>query len=559
MSAKYPYGYPEYNDLTAYYDMPTFVRAYAEKYGEATAVSYRNVPTDRDAVRVSYRTFGEDIAALARALYARGLHGAHCAVIGTASYEWETLFFAVQSIGAVLVPLDREWGAEELTSAMETAECTVVFCDPDVKAKLRDTRTEKFVMKTTGVGSVASLIAEGQKEGRSLEFPYAPDSFALSLIAFTSGTTGKGKGVMLSQGGMLADAFAGRRLILSRGKTIMTLPPHHTYGMTIAFLATFASGMEVYMSSGLRYIMREMQEEHPDLLVLVPLYVEAFDGRIRTAIEKKKLSGAVRRARKISAFLRKFHIDLRRALFGKILTAFGGKLRYIVCGGAPLRGELVRTFEDYGITIINGYGITECSPLVACNRDRLISENTVGFPLSCLDLRIADPDGEGNGEVRVKGENVMLGYYHAPEATADAFDRDGYFRTGDIGRLDEAGRLILSGRSKNLIILPNGKNVYPEEIETTLGAASGVSEVIVYEGIGKDDPTRHAIVAEFYPTEDYLAKSDEELNLYFHQVIDAYNRTAVSYRKIDLLRIRRTEFPKNTLRKIQRFKIDTSI
>ena len=559
MSAKYPYGYPEYNDLTAYYDMPTFVRAYAEKYGEATAVSYRNVPTDRDAVRVSYRTFGEDIAALARALYARGLHGAHCAVIGTASYEWETLFFAVQSIGAVLVPLDREWGAEELTSAMETAECTVVFCDPDVKAKLRDTRTEKFVMKTTGVGSVASLIAEGQKEGRSLEFPYAPDSFALSLIAFTSGTTGKGKGVMLSQGGMLADAFAGRRLILSRGKTIMTLPPHHTYGMTIAFLATFASGMEVYMSSGLRYIMREMQEEHPDLLVLVPLYVEAFDGRIRTAIEKKKLSGAVRRARKISAFLRKFHIDLRRALFGKILTAFGGKLRYIVCGGAPLRGELVRTFEDYGITIINGYGITECSPLVACNRDRLISENTVGFPLSCLDLRIADPDGEGNGEVRVKGENVMLGYYRAPEATADAFDGDGYFRTGDIGRLDEAGRLILSGRSKNLIILPNGKNVYPEEIETTLGAASGVSEVIVYEGIGKDDPTRHAIVAEFYPTEDYLAKSDEELNLYFHQVIDAYNRTAVSYRKIDLLRIRRTEFPKNTLRKIQRFKIDTSI
>lgn len=559
MSAKYPYGYPEYNDLTAYYDMPTFVRAYAETYGEAYAVSYRNVPTDRDAVRVSYRTFGEDIAALARALYARGLHGAHCAVIGTASYEWEALFFAVQSIGAVLVPLDREWGAEELTSAMETAECTVVFCDPDVKEKLRDTRTEKFIMKTTGEGSVASLIAEGQKEGRSLEFPYAPDSFAMSLIAFTSGTTGKGKGVMLSQGGMLADAFAGRRLILSRGKTIMTLPPHHTYGMTIAFLATFASGMEVYMSSGLRYIMREMQEEHPDLLVLVPLYVEAFDGRIRTAIEKKKLSGAVRRARKISAFLRKFHIDLRRALFGKILTAFGGRLRYIVCGGAPLRGELVRTFEDYGITIINGYGITECSPLVACNRDRLASENTVGFPLSCLDLRIADPDGEGNGEVRVKGENVMLGYYRAPEATADAFDGDGYFRTGDIGRLDEAGRLILSGRSKNLIILPNGKNVYPEEIETKLGAVCGVAEVVVYEGIGKDDPTRHAIVAEIHPTEDYLLKSDEELNAYFHRAIEEYNSTAVTYRKIDLLRVRRTEFPKNTLRKIQRFKIDTTI
>ena len=197
--------------------------------------------------------------------------------------------------------------------------------------------------------------------------------------------------------------------------------------------------------------------------------------------------------------------------------------------------------------------------LVACNRDRLASADTVGFPLPCLEVRVADPDAEGNGEVCVKGENVMLGYYHDAAATAAAFDEDGYFRTGDIGRFDPMGRLILSGRSKNLIILPNGKNVYPEEIETALGAADGVSEVVVYEGIGKDDPTRHAIVAEIYPTEDFLTLSDEELNKHFHRVIERYNRTAVSYRKIDLLRVRRTEFPKNTLRKIQRFRIDTSI
>ena len=556
---KYPYGYPEYDDLTPAYDIPTYVRDFVTRYGETTAVSYRKAPGDKDAVCVSYRAFGEDIAALARTLFRRGLHGAHIAVVGAASYDWVRLFFAVQSIGAVLIPLDREWGAEELSAAVRTAECSVLFLDPDEEEKLAGVEGEKFFMKRDGEGSVTALVEEGKRDGKSLEFPYAPDSFAMSLIAFTSGTTGKGKGVMLSQGGMLADAYSGRRLILARGKSIMTLPPHHTYGMTIAFLASFASGMNVYMSSGLRYITREMQTERPDLLVLVPLYIESFDAKIRAVIERKKLSGVVRRARRVSAFLRRLHIDLRPFLFRKILAAFGGNLRVIIAGGAPLRPELVETFGDYGINIINGYGITECSPLVTCNRDRLNTPGTVGFPLPCLSLKIADPDGEGNGEVRVKGETVMLGYYRMPKETADAFDEEGYFRTGDIGRLDGAGRLILSGRSKNLIILPNGKNVYPEEIEMKLAANPGVAEVVVYEGIGRDDPTRHAIVAEIYPTEELLTLSDEELNARFHAMTEAYNREAVSYRKIDILRIRRTEFPKNTLRKIQRFRIDTSI
>mgnify|MGYP004532782493 FL=1 len=556
---KFPYGYPEYDDLTPSYDIPTFVRTFSTRYETATAVSYRKTPSYKDAVCVSYRTFGEDIAALARALFQKGMKGAHIAVVGTASYDWVCLFFAIQSIGAVMVPLDREWGAEELNGAITAAECTYAFLDPELEEKLGGIDAKKFFMKREGERSVTSLIEEENRTGHSLDFPYAPDSFAMSLIAFTSGTTGKGKGVMLSQGGMLSDAFSGRRMILPYGKAIMTLPPHHTYGMTIGFLATFASGMNVYMSSGLRYITREMQVERPDLLVLVPLYVESFDAKIRAVIERKKLAGVVRRARRISSLLRKLHIDLRPFLFRKILAAFGGNLRIIIVGGAPLRPELVRTFDDYGVNIINGYGITECSPLVACNRDKLNTPGTVGFPLPCLSLKIADPDAEGNGEVRVKGENVMLGYYHMPKETADAFDSEGYFRTGDIGRLDGAGRLILSGRSKNLIILPNGKNVYPEEIETLLGAERGVAEVVVYEGIGKDDPTRHAIVAEIYPTEEFLPLSDEDLYAHFRRITDAYNSTAVSYRKIDLLRVRRTEFPKNTLRKIQRFKIDTSI
>lgn len=552
-----PYGYPLYTDFQFAGDMPTFITQVAAQFGDATAVSYREKPSDPEAVKISYRRFGEDIAALSRVMEAHGMRGAHCAVIGVASYDWVCLFYALQSIGAVMVPLDREWGAEELCASLATAECTYAFVDADQAEKLAGLSLTVYRMRETGDGTVSSLRAEDAEGG--MRFPLLPDPRAMSMIVFTSGTTGKGKGVMLTQGGMLAAALHGRRLICPKGTSIMTLPPHHTYGMTINFIATFASGMNVYMSSGLRYITREMQTEKPEVLVLVPLYVESFYSKINSAIDKQALRPTVVRALRLSAFLRKWHIDVRRILFGKILAALGGKLRLIVCGGAPLRSELVREFDGFGITIINGYGITECSPLVACNRNKATNAGTVGYPLTCLDLRIANPDDEGNGEVRVKGENVMLGYYKAPELTAEAFDEDGYFRTGDIGRMNENGCLVLSGRSKNLIILPNGKNVYPEELETAIGAYDGVGEVVVYEGTGRTDPTKHAIVAEIRPTDDLLAESDEALEARYRTVIDAYNRGAVSYRKIDLLRVRRDEFPKNTLRKIQRFRIDTTI
>lgn len=552
-----PYGYPLYTDFQFAGDMPTFITQVAAQFGEATAVSYRNKPADPEAVKISYRQMGEDVAALTRAMAARGMQGAHCAVVGVASYDWICLFYALQSIGAVMVPLDREWGAEELCASLRTAECAYAFVDADQTEKLSGEELTVFRMRETGEGTVAALRAEDTEGG--MRFPLAPDPRAMSMIVFTSGTTGKGKGVMLTQGGLLAAALYGRRLICPKGTSIMTLPPHHTYGMTVNFIATLASGMNVYMSSGLRYITKEMQSEKPEVLVLVPLYVESFYSKINSAIDKKGMRKTVRRALAVSRALRKVHIDLRGLLFGKILSALGGKLRLIVCGGAPLRTELVDAFDGFGITLINGYGITECSPLVACNRNKATNAGTVGYPLTCLDVRIAHPDDEGNGEVRVKGENVMLGYYKAPDLTAEAFDEDGYFRTGDIGHMDEKGCLVLSGRSKNLIILPNGKNVYPEEIETALSSYEGVGEVIVYEGTGRTDPTKHAIVAEIRPTDELLEESDEALEQRFRAVIDAYNRTAVSYRKIDLLRVRHEEFPKNTLRKIQRFRLDTTI
>jgi long-chain acyl-CoA synthetase len=263
---------------------------------------------------------------------------------------------------------------------------------------------------------------------------------------------------------------------------------------------------------------------------------------------------------KLMGGLNKAGIDLRRVAFKSVLANFGGELRTVICGGAPLKQEVIDTFTGLGITIINGYGITECAPLVAANRNKQTKNGSVGMPVPINEVKINEPDENGEGEILVKGPNVMMGYYNDEEATAAAFDEDGFFRTGDYGRLDEDGWLYITGRLKNLIILSNGKNVYPEEIEAALADIPGIVDIVVYEGISRRGSDHNTIVAEIYPDADYLKKNEiEDKYAYFKKHINDYNKTAVPYKKIGLLKIRDTEFPKNTLRKITRFTLDKTI
>lgn len=559
--------YPSY----LYQDMRDLVESTADRYPNRDVFSFRRNPHDETAVRISYPLFRDDIRAIGTEFAARGYTGVHCAIVGKLSYAWVCTFFGLLAVGAVAVPLDKDWNAGDLAKTVSDADCEVLFCDAslaekaDVIAKNNKIHTLVWLDQSSEGETLSDLMDAGKKKlrlGDRSYFTASYDPSKLSILVFTSGTTGSGKGVMLSQKGLMADLFAGLKQVSLSPKTVAVLPPHHTYGCNVGLVAHVAAGSEVYLSDGLRYVQKELRREQPEHLTLVPLFVETFYRKILSTAKEQGKYALLRRMMKVSNAMRRVGIDVRRSVFRSVLDSFGGKLRLIISGGAPLSQEIISTFDAIGITILNGYGITECSPLISVNHNlqKLKTPGCVGTPLACNEVKLRDPNANGEGEICVKGDNVMLGYYKNNEATADAFDDADFFRTGDYGKFDGEGNLYITGRLKNLIILSNGKNVYPEEIENALTAVGGILEIVVYEGQSRRGAEHNIIVAEIYPDADYLKKNGiEDAHTYFQAAVDNFNRTAVAYKKISLLRLRETEFPKNTLRKILRFKIDMTI
>lgn len=540
-----------------------------ETYDAKTAYSYRTAP-GTEVQRISFRRLRDDVRALASALAEMGVKGKACAVIGKFSYDWVRAYFSILSAGGVIVPLDRDWQGAELAETSRRAGVSFLFCD------------EEIAEKGQTVAAALELAAEPiwmlqKKEAHSLEalldtgrgiFAAHPELYfdarikpdAMSLLVFTSGTTGgKGKGVMLSQTNVLSDLSSVIPFIDFGKKTVGVLPPHHTFGSSVMMIGHAMIGCEIYISAGLRYVQKELKEQKPEHLILVPLYLETFYRKIWSNIREQGKEELVKRLITVSNGLLKVGIDARRKLFASIRAAFGGEVKMIISGGAPINPEILAFFEAVGISTLNGYGITECAPIIAVNRSRRSVAGSVGPVLDIDDVKIREPNEDGEGEICVKGANVMLGYFEDKAATDEAFDADGYFRTGDYGRLD-GDVLTITGRKKNLIILSNGKNVYPEEIENELVAVPGVQDIIVYEGQSRRGVSHNAIVAEIFPDKDYMQKNGiADAEAHFKPYIAAYNKTAVPYKKIAVLRVRDEDFPKNTLRKIMRFKLDTTI
>ena len=429
---------------------------------------------------------------------------------------------------------------------------------------------ESFVQMNGEIAPYAIGYAEVERRGKEklaagdrsyLDLQIDPDE--LATIVFTSGTTGKGKGVMLSVTNICSDMEQGMYLFDITPKTMCVLPPHHTFGSTVNFVGHYAQGSEIYISAGLRYIMNELKEFRPSHLILVPLFVETFYKRILSTAEKQGKLKLLNGMRKFSNALRKVGIDLRPLFFKSVLSNFGGELKLIISGGAALNQEVIDFFESIGVVILNGYGITECAPLISANRNEYRKQGSVGLPILGGHVKIADPDENGEGEICYKGPNVMLGYYKNEEATREAFDGEGYFRTGDYGKIELEGNdqwLYITGRKKNLIIFSNGKNVYPEEIEADIQGVYGVGEVVVYAGESKSDPQKEVIVAEIYPDADALKlRGITDAQTYFDGEIKKINQKNVSYKTVGKVKIRTEEFPKTTSRKIIRFRIDKSI
>ena len=564
-------NYPLYPTVV-FKDFRVLVDQSAEYYPDSPAISYKNDPNDEETVRVTYSEAAEDIRGLGTELISLGLRDRKCAIVGSSSKNWIYSYFALMAVGAVTVPLDREMPASDLAATMKKAGTYAVFYGSDAAPKLDEIRknsgAELFICITgepaaAGDLSIGDVIAAGKEKreaGDNSYYDYEIDPDRLASIVFTSGTTGRGKGVMLSTTNIVSDMTQGMYNFSISPKTLLLLPPHHTFGSTVNIVGHYALGSEIYITSGIKYLLRELKEQQPTHLILVPLFVETLYRRIWASAEKNGSVKKLKAGLKISAGLRKVGIDARRKIFSQIIDTFGGKLEMIICGGAALNQDIINFFESVGITILNGYGITECAPLISCNRNEWQKDGSVGTPILGEEVKIDDPDENGEGEICVKGPNVMLGYFEDPEATAAVFDEEGFFHTGDYGKLDEDGWIYITGRKKNLIIFSNGKNVYPEEIETELSRIRGVLEVVVYAGESRKDPGKEVIVAEIYPDLEQLKadgfETDEQLQMYFNENVRRANANMAPYKKVGLVKIRKTEFDKNTSRKILRYAID---
>ena len=574
-------NYPIYK-TTFIDDMRSLVEEAAQNFPDSTAISYKERPSDKEVKTVSFPQWRDDVRNLGTALISKGLREENIAIVGENTYGWCCSFFAVMAIGSVTVPVDKELPIEDIDGIITTTGCKAVIYGKTAEEKIKELlqkgglksaellvsiEARTSIDKSTATGKTLTSLAEMEAEGAELYkngdnsyYDYKIDVNKLASIVFTSGTTGKGKGVMLSQANICLDMTLGMYNFDITRKTLHVLPPHHTFGSTVNYVGHLSQGCEVFISSGLKHVSDEIREQQPTHLILVPAFLEVMNRKIWATARKTGKEGLLKTMMKVSHCLRKVGIDLRKKLFASVLSAFGGKLELVICGGAKLDEEIIKTFDSLGITILNGYGITECAPLISANRNKYRKPGSVGTPILACRVKIDNPDENGEGEICVKGPNVMLGYYNNPEATAEVFDKDGFFHTGDYGRLDEEGWIYITGRKKNLIILSNGKNVYPEEIEADLQKVEGVSEVVVYAGESRVQKDKITIVAEIFPDAELLAdKGINDLQSYFEDQVKILNAKMPPYKAVKRVKLRDVEFQKNTSRKITRFSIDKTI
>lgn len=574
-------NYPIYK-TTFIDDMRSLVEETAQNYPDSIAISYKDRPSDKEVKKVTFTEWRNDVRSLGTALVSNGLREEKVAIVGENTYGWCCSFFAVMAVGSVTVPVDKELPIEDIDGIITTTGCKAVIYGRTAESKVKEllengglktveilvavdraTSIDKDILGDKQLTSIAALEEKGgelYQNGDNSYYDYKIDVNRLASIVFTSGTTGKGKGVMLSQANIGLDMTLGMYNFDITRKTLHVLPPHHTFGSTVNYVGHLSQGCEVYISSGLKHVSDEIREQQPTHLILVPAFLEVMNRKIWTTARKSGKEKLLKTMMKVSNYLRKIGIDLRKQLFASVLSAFGGKLELVICGGAKLDEEIIKTFDSLGITILNGYGITECAPLISANRNKYRKPGSVGTPILACRVKIDNPDENGEGEICIKGPNVMLGYYNNPEATAEVFDKDGFFHTGDYGRLDEEGWIYITGRKKNLIILSNGKNVYPEEIEADLQKIEGVSEVVVYAGESKVQKDKITIVAEIFPDADFLAdKGITNPQKYFEDQVKLINAQLPPYKAVKRVKLRDVEFPKNTSRKITRFSIDKTI
>ena len=512
----------------------------------------------------SYQKLKDDVFSLGNRLINMGLKGKHIAIVGENSYSWIVSYLAVINGVGVAIPIDKEYQEEQLAELLSKGDADALIFSKTFLDGIQIIKSNNSTVKTNicmqennlGYVDIGELINEGKKEIEDGDSSYTEseiDINKMSVIMFTSGTTGANKGVMLSQKNLISTIEAASCLFEDFKTTISVLPFHHIYENVCGILIPINLLATVYINDSLKYLAANIKKYHPEGGTMVPLFVESIYKSIQVGIERSHSEKLFNFSVKLNRILLKIGIDVRGLMFKKIHDNFGGKFKTIVCAGAMLNPELIVKFKDIGINVINGYGITECAPLISINAKKNANINSVGQVVPSCEVKIIDKNEDGIGEILVKGKNVMLGYYKDEESTQISFDGE-WFKTGDYGYLDKNGDLFITGRKKNLIVLSNGKNVHPEELEgLIINCMPYVQEVVVYVDV--NNKGTDVIVAAVYLDRDYIKKNSiEDIKEKIDEDLEKLNDKLPSFKQINHIFIKEEEFVKNTSRKIVRQK-----
>ncbi len=556
----------EFNKIQKFESIREMMELAEEQAGDKIAFEYRDEKDKNNIIKVTYKEFQKDTYYLGTALSTINMLKNHIAIVGDNSYKWITVYLTVLKTNGVFVPIDKELPYKDMVNLLSNSDSEVLFYGekyekyieqfkkdlPNIKYYIGLNREED----EENVLSYDKFKELGKKEYESGNKTYVDlekkDLNELRMLVYTSGTTGVAKGVMLSEHNLVSSVYYGLQVADVETKCLSVLPYHHTYEAVSGILVGIHYHVTICINDSLKNVLKNLQLYKPDYIYLVPAFTEVFYKNIWNKVKKEGKEGGLKFLIGLSNLLRKIGIDKRKKIFKSIHEAFGGNLYQLVVGGAPIRPEIGKFFNDIGIMLLNGYGITECSPLVSVNRKNYNNDPaTVGVILPCCQVEIRNKNDEGDGEIWVKGDIVMMGYYKQPEKTAKVLV-DGWFNTEDYGRINDKGQLVINGRKKNVIVLNNGKNIYPEEIENYISSIPYVQEVIV-KSTKNENGEETAICAEVFLNKEVVEEmKSENIEEQLKKDILKATKELPSYKHIQKIEIRKTEFNKTTTNKIKR-------
>lgn len=509
----------------------------------------------------------EEVMNLGDGLIEAGLKGNHIAIISENSYRYIITDICVSSGVGVITPIDMNANAHLMATLLNKCDADAVFCGVEQIETIREVMKSCPRLKTIitingiieGVLSYEELIEKGKAMSTGGAYRnMVLDVNAPAKILFTSGTTGANKGVVLTNANLAANMINCMDSIRAvEGNTSMSvLPMHHATEINTHIMTRIGSGRLTYISGNMRYLMKNMKIFQPDVITIVPMIANAFYKNIMNGVKKAGKEEKLQKGIKLCHLFRKLGIDFTHKLFPDVFVPFGGRLSQIVCGGSMLNPVVIKGMNDIGIRIENGYGITECGPLISLNSDTLSEHLSVGKPCPGIKVKISNKDESGVGELCVKGNSVFKEYYKDPEATAAVFDEEGYFNTGDSARIDEKGRIILVGRKKNTIVLENGKNICPEEVENVIETnMSYVDEMAVYQAEFSNSRISRQVICAAIFIKDEALRADKEA---IKEDIIRINALLPDYKRIEYVELTETEFEKTSTKKIKRSTLPTS-